>query len=385
MKTEEVIESEKKHVMQTYGRNPVVVDHGKGCYLYSKDGKKYLDLIGSLATAPLGYGNSGLAKAVYAQSKKLVNVTNLFFTEEQVVLAEKIAKVSGLGKCFFSNSGSEANEVAIKLARKFTGKTEIISTEDAFHGRTFGALSATWKKKYKKYCEPLVPDFKHIPYNNVKALENAISSKTAAFIVEPIQGEAGIIVPDSDYLNKVSEICKKNNVLLIVDEIQTNLRTGKFFAFQHNGIKPDIVTVAKGIANGVPIGITIASDKVADAFEKGDQGSTFGGNSLSCAAANFVIDFVLDGKLIENAQKVGNYFIKKLNELKVKGVVKDVRGKGLMIAVEMDKDVKSVADACLEKGLLVNVCTEKTLRFLPPLIITEKEVDVAVNILEEAL
>ena len=386
MDSKKIIELEKEYIMPTYGRLAVVLEHGNGCYLFDKEGNRYLDLVGSLATSPIGYGNEEFAKMLFQQSKKLVNATNLFYTEQQAVLAEKLSKISGLKKSFFSNSGSEANEVAIKLARKYTKKTEIIAAEKAFHGRTFGALTATWNKKYKDYCKPLVPDFKHIPYNNPEALEKAITDKTAAFIVEPIQGESGIIVPDDDYLKQVSEICQKNDVLLIADEIQTGMRTGKFFAYQHNKILPDIVTVAKGIAGGVPLGATTAKEEIANSFEKGEQGSTFGGNSLSCCAANFIIDYVLKNKLVENAKKQGDYFFKKLNELKnEKKSVKEARGKGLMIGIELNRESKEVVELCLKKKLLVNKCTDSVIRFLPPLVISGNEIDKAIGILEEVL
>ena len=380
MDSKNIIELEKQYIMQTYGRFNLIIDKGKGCYLFDKDGNRYLDLVGGLATASIGYGNKEFAEALSEQAEKLVNATNLFYTEQQAVLAEKLAKLSGLKKSFFSNSGSEANEVAIKLARKYTKNTEIISTEKAFHGRTFGALTATWNKKYKDYCRPLVPDFKHVPYNDAEALEKAVTGKTAAFIVEPIQGESGIIVPDDDYLKQVREICDKKNILFIADEIQTNMRTGKFFAYQHNKVLPDIATVAKGIAGGVPIGITIAKKEVADAFEKGEQGSTFGGNSLSCAAANFVIDLAMKNKLIDNAKNMGDYFFKRLNDLD-KNSIKEARGKGLMLGVELNKESKKVVELCLKKKLLVNKCTDSVIRFLPALIIKEKEIDEAIDIL----
>lgn len=386
METEEIMELEKEHIMQSYSRFKIVVDYGNGCYVYDKEGKKYLDMIGGLATASLGYGDKALAKVLKKQAENLINVTNLFYTELQVKLAEKLSKISGLQKSFFSNSGSEANEIAIKLARKFTGRPGIIATEGAFHGRTFGALTATWKKSYKEDFEPLVPKFKHIPYNDIQALHDAIDEETAAFIVEPIQGESGIIIPDKGYLKEAHKICKDAGVLLIVDEIQTSLRTGKFFAYQHEGIKPDIVTVAKGIAGGVPIGITIASKDVADAFKPGDQGSTFGGNALSCVAALFVIDYVQKNNLVEYAGNLGAYFIGKLHEMKTKkSTIKDVRGKGLMIAVELTVKAQDIVNKCLEKGLLVNKCTDNTIRFLPPLIITKKEIYKALKILDEVI
>ena len=386
MNAEEIIGLEKKYIMQTYGRFDIVLDYGKGCYVYDKNGKKYLDFVGALATNSIGYSNKKISKALYEQSKKLINTTNLFYTEQQAILAEKLAKLSGLDKCFFSNSGSEAVETAIKLARKFSRKKGIISTEYGFHGRTLGALSATWKKEYKESFEPLVPGFKHVKYNDINAIKNAIDIETAAVIIEPIQGEAGIIVPDEGYLKGVSEVCKKKKVLLIIDEIQTNLRTGKFFAYQNEGIIPDIMTVAKGIGGGVPIGVTIAKEEVANAFQKGDQGSTFGGNPLSCAAANSSIDFVIEKKLVEKAAKNGSYFLKELNKLKDRHpIIKEVRGKGLMIAIEFSENVKDKLKNCIDKGLLVNCIGETIFRFLPPLTVNKKEIDFAINVLDEVL
>lgn len=385
METKEIIETEKRCIMQTYSRASIVIDYGKDCYVFDKDGKKYLDLFGGLATCSVGHGNKKVAEAVCAQSKKLLNVTNLYYTEPQVILAKKLIMLSGLGKCFFCNSGAEANEAAIKLARKHAGKTDIIATKHAFHGRTLGALSATWKEKFRKKFNPLVPGFSFVDYNSVKAVENAITGKTAAIIVEPIQGESGIIMPNEDYLVKLKKLCEEKNILLILDEIQTGTgRTGKFFDYLHYNIKPDIVTMAKGLANGIPIGVMIAKQGID--FDKSDHASTFGGNNLSCAAANAVIDFILENNLMENAAEQGNYFMKKLNELKNKhDIIKEVRGKGLMIGVELSVECKDIANKCLEKGLLVNCASEKVLRFLPPLIVTKKELDYALKILDGVL
>ncbi|MDP7244657.1 MAG: aspartate aminotransferase family protein [Flavobacteriales bacterium] len=385
MNTKKIIETEKKHIMQTYSRSGIVIDHGKGCYVFDKNSKKYLDLVAGLATCSIGHGNKKVAEAVCAQSKKLLNVTNLYYTEQHVVLAKKLAKISGLSKCFFCNSGAEANEAAIKLARKYTEKTDIIATKHAFHGRTLGALSATWKEKLRKKFEPTVPGFTFVDYNNIKAVEDAITEKTAAVIVEPIQGESGIIMPDEDYLVKLKKLCEKKNILLILDEVQTGTgRTGKFFAYLHYNVKPDIVTVAKGLANGIPIGVMMAGKGID--FDKGDHASTFGGNSLSCAAANATIDFIMKNKLMGNAVKQGNYFIKKLNGLKNKySIIKEVRGKGLMIGVELSVECKNIANKCLERGLLVNCASEKVLRFLPSLIIMKEEIDEAINILDEVV
>ncbi|MBW2980036.1 aspartate aminotransferase family protein [Candidatus Woesearchaeota archaeon] len=387
MKSAKVKQLEKKYVVQTYSRAKFVLEKGKGCYVYDKDKKKYLDLVGGIACTPIGHGNKYLASKVAKQAKKLLNVSNLYYTEPQVELAEKLAKLSGLDKCFFCNSGAEANEAAIKLARKYKKKIEIIVMNHGFHGRTFGSLAATWKPKIKEPFKPLVPGFKFVKYNDVKAIEKAISKKTAAVMLEPIQGEAGIIVPDKNYLKDVSKLCKKKNVLLILDEVQTgNGRTGEYFCFKHSKIKPDIVTTAKGVANGIPLGVMIASNKVAAGFGKGDHASTFGGNNLASTAANATIDFILKKKLMKKAVKVGIYFINELNQLKNnKKSIKDVRGKGLMIAVELDKEVKPIVEKCYKEGFIINACGPNTLRFVPSLTLKKKHVKQVIKVLEEVL
>ncbi len=383
MEASKVKQNEKKYIMQTYNRFDLVIDHGKGVYVFDKKGKKYLDFITGLGCIPIGHANKEVAKAIIEQSKKLFHVSNLYYTEPQVVLAEKLARLSGLKKCFFCNSGAEANETAIKLAKKVTGKTEFIVCKQSFHGRTHASLAATWKKNIKKPFNPLVQGFNFVPYDDPKAVENSITENTAAVMLEPIQGEAGIIVPDKDYLKKVAEICKKKKVLLILDEVQSgNGKTGKFFAYQHNGILPDIVTLSKGLANGVPIGVCISKYD----FDKGDHASTFGGNSLSCTAANTTLDYISKHKLMENASKVGDYFLKKLNELKNKNqAIKKIKGIGLMIGVDIEGDAKKITEECLKKGLLINNATPNTIRFLPSLITNKKHVDGAMKILEEVL
>lgn len=394
MNSEELKFNEKEFVMNTYGRFNLIIDNGKGIYVYDKEGKEYLDFIGGIACVSVGHGNKKVCKAIAEQAKKLIHVSNLYYTEPQVVLAEKLVKLSGLKKCFFCNSGAEANEAAIKLAKKITKKTHFIVCEHAFHGRTHGSLAATWKQKYKELFMPLVDGFKFVEYNNVKAIEDAITDKTAAVMLESIQGEAGVIVPNEDYLKNVSEICRKKGVLLILDEVQSgNGKTGKFFAYQHSEITPDIVTLAKGLANGVPIGVCISNYE----FEKGDHASTFGGNNLACAAANATIDYILENKLMENAVKTGEYMMKELKKLPH---IKEVRGKGLMIGAEIEEiysknennteksekiDAKKICEKCMEKGLLINNATENTLRGLPPLITKKKHVDAAIKILNEVL
>ena len=385
MNTKKIIDMEEKYLMHTYSRPDFVIDHGKGCYVFDKNGKKYIDLVSGIATCPLGHGNKELANTVKNQIEKLTNPSNLYYSEEQVILAKKLAKLSGLDKCFFSNSGAESAEVAIKLARKYTKKPGIISTKHGFHGRTFGALSATWKEKIKKPFKPLLSNFKHVDYGNAAAVEKAIGKNTGAVIVEPIQGEAGIIVPPKGYLKQLREICDKHNILLIVDEVQTGYgRTGKFFAYEHDKIKPDIVMLAKGLANGIPVGVTIAKEEIASSFKSGDHGSTFGGNPVACAAANFTVNYIIKNKLIENAKKQGDYFIKKIKSLKNRNI-KEIRGKGLMIGLAIKANAKEIVKKCNEKGLLINSPEEKVLRLLPPLIINKKIIDESIKILVKVL
>ena len=383
--TERIIALEKKHMMQTYTRPAVIIDHGNGCYVFDKSGKKYIDLVGGIATCTLGHGNKEFAEAVKGQIAKITSPSNLYHSEQQALLAEKLSNISGLDRCFFSNSGTESVEAAIKLARKHTGKSEIIAMKHGFHGRTFGSLAATWKEKIKAPFGPMLPGFVHVDYNDIKAVEKAISKQTAAVIVEPIQGESGVIVPSGRYLNQLRETCDKHGILLVLDEIQTACgRTGKFFAYQHACIKPNIVAVAKGLANGLPIGVTIATEKVAKSFGKGDHGSTFGGNPVSCSAANFTIDEIISKKLMKNAALMGDYLIKKLKEID-SASIKEVRGKGLMVGMELNGNGEKIVNKCLEKGLLVNLASEKVLRFLPPLTITKGIIDDSIIILKEVI
>jgi len=371
--------------MPTYSRPEIAVERGDGCCVFDSDGNRYIDLVGGLATCSIGHGNEEFAEHIKTQIKRITNATNLYYTEEQVKLAEKLAKLSGLGKCFFSNSGTESIEAAIKLTRKHAKKTRIIATKNCFHGRTFGSLAATGKDKIKEPFKPMLEGFDHVEYDNAEAVENAINDETAAVIVEPIQGEAGVIVPSEDYLKNLRELCDRHDLLLILDEIQTGCgRTGKFFAFGHSGVKPDIVTMAKGIANGIPMGVTIARDEIALSFEKGDHGSTFGGNPVACAAANFTVDFILRNELPENAKSAGNYFLSRIKSINSRAI-KDVRGKGLMIGVELDSKGSDIVKKCMEKGLLINCTNENVLRFLPPLIIDKGLIDDSVEILKEVL
>lgn len=385
MDTKKTIELERKHIMQTYTRPEFVIEHGKGCYVFDADGKKYIDLVGGLATCIIGHGNREFAEAVKKQILKITNPTNLYYTEEQAVLAEKLAKLSGLDKCFFSNSGTESAEAAIKLARKHTKKIGIISTKHGFHGRTFGSLSATWKEKIRNPFKPLLEGFKHVDYGDASAIEKGIDEKTGAVIVEPIQGEAGIIMPPAGYLRQLREICDKRSILLILDEVQTGCgRTGKFFAYEHEKIKPDILLLAKGLANGIPIGATLAREDVAASFEKGDHGSTFGGNPVACSAANFTVDYIIKNKLMENAEEQGKHIVEKAKSFK-ENKITEVRGKGLMVGMQTKANAKEIVKKCSNKGLLINAPDDNVLRLLPPLTIDANIIDKAMKILGDSL
>lgn len=381
-----VYRTEARYIMPTYKRPRMVLENGSGVYLYDIQGRKYLDFIGGIATCSVGHANRYVVRAVSRQTARLINATNLFYTKPQVRLAKRLSFLAGFPvKAFFSNSGTESVECALKLARKHTGKPEIIAAKHGFHGRTLGALAATWKPQYKKPFSPGLPGIKHITYNSARAFEKAISQKTAAFIIEPIQGEEGVITPDQGYLKAVSRICKKRGVILIIDEIQTGIgRTGSFFAFQAESIKPDIITIAKGLANGIPIGVTLARHGVADSFTPGDHGSTFGGNSLSCEAALAVLDYMEDHDLVEQVQGISKYFIKQLQTMISQyPCVREIRGKGLMIGLEIIRDAPKIVEMCRKQGLLIGRCGENVLRFLPPLIITNKDVDRCIKILKK--
>ncbi len=381
MRPEEVKRTEKKHMMPVYSRFDPVITRGKGAYVYDTEGRKYLDFLGGIATCTVGHANSMVCRAINEAAKSIINTTCLFYSEPQARLAAKLSSYYGGGMCFFSNSGAEANEAAIKLARKHTGRKEIISFRHGFHGRTLGSLAATGKENIKKQFRPMAPGFRQVPYNDAKALEKSVTKKTAAVIAEPIQGEAGITMPDRGFLKRVSEICRKKGALLIIDEVQSGMgRTGKFFAYQHEGIKPDMVTMAKGLANGVPIGVTIAGKNVSSSFACGDHGSTFGGNNLSCAAALAVIEFMEKNGLMKNAARQGDYFMKKLRRINPDRI-REVRGRGLMIGIEMKEQCSETVNKLVSSGLLCVCTSDNVIRFLPPLMITRKDVDRALRII----
>ncbi|WP_026766586.1 acetylornithine transaminase [Selenomonas ruminantium] len=395
MQEQEIFAEDQQSYLPVFNRYKIVLDHGEGAEVWDINGKKYLDFLGGIAVNVLGHNNKALVQAVTEQAGKLIHCSNLYYTKPQADAAAKLVKLSGLDKAFFANSGAEANEGAIKIARKYgysinPEKTEIISAWDSFHGRTLATLTATGQTHYHEGLGPLPAGFTYVHYNDIAELESKISDKTAAVMLETIQGEGGVHTPDGDYLKQVRDLCDKHGALLILDEIQAGIgRSGKFFAYENYGIKPDIVTLAKGLAGGVPIGAFIVTDKVAAAFKPGDHGTTFGGNPLACAAANVVLDTVPKDEFLKNIQAVGKYFKDKLQELakKYPKFIVDVRGEGLILGAELAgaEHGRDIVNDCLAKGLIINCTAGKVLRFIPPLIITTAQIDEAFAVMDEVI
>lgn len=367
---------------------PVTFESGKGAILTDSNGKEYLDALSGIAVCGLGHAHPAVAKAISEQANKLIHTSNLYEIENQQNLADKLCQLSGLDRVFFSNSGAEANEAAIKIARLYGHQKNIdvpaiIVMENSFHGRTMATLSATGSRKVQAGFEPLVQGFVRAPYNDIESIENIAknNSNIVAIMVEPVQGESGIQIPDTDYLNKLREICDQNEWLLMLDEIQTGMgRTGEWFAFQHNNIKPDVMTLAKALANGVPIGACLANEKTASLMKPGNHGSTFGGNPLSCAAGLAVIETMQAEQLVGKAKEMGNYLVEALQkELgDVDGVV-EVRGLGLMIGIELNQPCTELFSKALEEKLLLAIQADTIIRLLPPLILTREQADTIVQ------
>ena len=387
MDTKEIMDMDKEYVMHTYGRQPLALVEGEGSVVWDVEGKSYIDCVAGIAVNNVGHANPRVAEAISNQAKKLIHISNLYYSEEQVTLAKLLSKVSPHEKSFFCNSGAEANEGAIKLARKHTGKGEIIAMNNSFHGRTITTITATGQPKYQKGFGPLTPGFKHVDYNDVEAVENAIGPKTAAVLVEPIQGEGGVIIPSKNYLKNLKELCLDKEVLLIFDEVQTGFgRTGEMFASQTFGVTPDISTLAKAIAGGFPMGVVMASKDVSDTFEPGDHAATFGGSPLACAAAKASINYIIDEKLLQKSKENGIYFMKKLEIIKNNHkVVKEVRGKGLMIGMEISRECGNLVDELRMKGIIINCAAGNVLRFVPPLVINKNQIDTVVTVLDDAI
>ena len=393
---EQIFSRDDNNYLPVFNRYKIVLERGEGAYLYDINGKRYIDFLAGIAVNVLGHNYAPLVEAISKQAAKVIHVSNLYYTEPQAAAAEKLVKLSGLDRAFFANSGAEANEGAIKIARKYAhqfdaDKSQIITAWDSFHGRTLATLTATGQPKYHKGFEPLPQGFDYVHYNDIAELEKKISDKTCAVMLETIQGEGGVYPPKNNYLQKVRELCDKHGALLIFDEIQAGIgRSGKFFAYEKYGVKPDIVTLAKGLAGGVPIGAFICTEKVAKAFNPGDHGTTFGGNPLACAAANVVLDTVPNEKFLAHVEEVGKYFKDKLIELQQKHSeqISEVRGEGLILGAQLSNPKKSgveIVNECMRRGAIINCTVGTVLRFIPPLIITNEQVDEVIKILDEVL
>ena len=378
---EQISAAADRYLLHTYSRS-ICLDRGVGSYVFDTDGKRYLDLIGGIATCTIGHSNKILRNAVAEQLDVIINPSNLFYTTPQIDLAKKLSELSGLSKCFFSNSGTEANEAAIKLARKHTGRKQFICMKNGFHGRTMGSLSATWEPKYKEPFAPVVEGFLFTDYGDADQIRAILESNDdiAGVMLEAIQGEAGVLIPPAGFLREVRDLCRKHGCMMILDEVQAgNGRTGRFFCYQHEldaDTLPDIVTAAKGMANGLPIGVTMAGEGID--FEPGDHGCTFGGNPLCCTAALKTIEII--EALLPDIRVKGEYFRERL--LTIAGV-KSVRGRGLMIGVEVD-DAAAITERCADEGLLLN-CARGALRMLPPMTISREEMDEAVAVISKVI
>ncbi len=393
MNTKEIMEIGQQYVMNTYGRLPMALVRGEGVYVWDAEGNRYLDFVAGLAVNSLGHCHPAVVEAIREQAGTLMHVSNMYWIEPQVRLAKLLAENSALDKVFFCNSGAEANEGAIKLARKYarkylgSDKYEIITMEKSFHGRTLAAITATAQPKYQKDLEPLPEGFRYVPFNDITALEKAVSPHTCAIMMEPVQGEGGVNTADYEYMQKVKQLCTDRDLLLIFDEVQCGLaRTGKLFAYEHYGVEPDIMTLAKAIAGGFPMGALLAKEKIAACFQPGDHASTFGGNPLAAAAGCAAVSLLADKKFLAETVEKGRYFAGKLESLKEKySFVTDVRGKGLILGMGITADGGEIVESCRRKGLLINCVGSNVLRFLPPLVISHEDIDEAVKILDEAM
>lgn len=387
---ENITTTEENDFFHTYKRLPIIIERGEGCWLYTNSGRKILDMFGGLAVNVLGYNHPGMNKAIEEQIKKYVHISNLFYQDSQLQLAEMIIQMSGYSKVFFCNSGTEAVEAAIKLSRKFfigSGKRKLVSFSGSFHGRTMGALSLTARKKYREQFEPLLPDVKHLEFNSIDSLEKNIDENTAAVFIECIQGEGGVNPAKQEFVDSLLKLREKYGFLIAADEIQSGVgRTGRLHAFEHFGLKPDIVILAKGIGGGLPLGAILGNERVQDVFTFGEHGSTFGGNPVA-AASGIVVFSELKNGLMNKAGEMGELIIAKLESLKLKfpEKIKSIRGKGLMIGIELTKPGQAMVEMLMNKDVLVNCTNENVIRLLPPYIITDSEITFFIEKFEEVL
>lgn len=397
MKTSEMIKKSEAVIMQTYGSYPLCLEKAKGSYVYDVEGKKYLDFASGIAVNALGHGHEGYVKALKDQlDGGLIHCSNLYYHEQGIKAAEKMVEISGLDRVFFCNSGAEAVEGALKLARKYGKKYKgheaqvVIAMENSFHGRSYGAVSLTGQKKYQKDLNPLVPHIVHVPFNDIAALKKVIEEqgdKVCGIFMEPIQGEGGVVAADKEYVKVVRQLCDEQDILMIFDEVQTGIgRTGKWFGFQHLGVKPDVVALAKGLGGGFPVGALMATEKGASAFGPGDHASTYGGNPLATTAVKTILDTIEMENLLENVQGCSDYLKGRLEqwifEMDLDGAA--VRGQGLLMGIYIPGQGKPIIKKAMEKGLLLVPAGEDVIRFLPPLNVTKGEIEEAVTIFEEA-
>ena len=389
-----IIAQTDAHIFKTYGRFPIAFVRGEGAWLWDEDGRRYLDFLSGIAVCNLGHCHPAVVKAATAQLERLMHVSNFFYTAPQAELARRLTENCFADRVFFCNSGAEANEAALKLARRFGNaavdgpRNEIITMQASFHGRTFATLAATAQAKVQEGFAPLMPGFVYVPFNDFDALQAAVNARTCAVMLEPIQGEGGVNVPAQDYLQRVRELCTREGLLLIFDEVQVGMgRTGRLFAHEHFGVTPDIMTLAKALGGGLPLGAMLAAQPVADLFTPGSHATTFGGNPVATAAGCAVMHELLDGGVLENCRAMGSYLEQKLGELKKThpDVVVTVRGKGLILGMELNCSGKQVVDRCLAAGLILNCTAERIIRFVPPLIITQEQVDECCRILDDVL
>jgi predicted acetylornithine/succinylornithine family transaminase len=393
MNNRDVAKLTDKYVAQTYARYPIALVRGKGARVWDANGKEYLDLLGGIAVNGLGHCHPAVVRAIQQQARKLLHVSNLYHIQPQSELARQLCRNSFAERVFFCNSGAEANEAAIKLARRYGGERlggryEILSAQNSFHGRTLATLTATGQEKVRAGYDPLPAGFRQIPFNDLRAAEDAIDAqKTVGILIEPIQAEGGVVLADEYYLHGLRELCDRRGLLLIFDEVQTGMgRTGKLFGYEHFGVTPDIMTLAKALGGGLPLGAMLAREEVAKSFTPGSHASTFGGNPVACSAGLAVLSTLLQGGVLKNCLKMSKLFVNGFERLRARvSCVRGVRGKGLLLGLELDIDGSKIVDECMEEGLLLNCTASKVLRFAPPLTITAREVERGLAILEKVL
>ena len=393
MNNQRILKLTEKYVARTYARFPVALVRGKGTRVWDANGKEYLDFVAGIAVVSLGHSHPAVVRAIERQARKLIHVSNLYHIAPQSELARELCRHSFANRVFFCNSGAEANEAAIKLARRYGGerlggKYEVLSVHNSFHGRTLATLTATGQEKVRAGYDPLPPGFRQVPFNDLRSMEEAIDERTtAAILVEPIQGEGGVVIPDKDYLQGLRELCDRKNILLIFDEVQVGMgRTGKLFAYEHYGVEPDIMTLAKALGGGLPLGAMLAREEVARSFGPGTHASTFGGNPLACSVGLAVLKTLLQGGVLKNCVKMGKFLFHGLQELQRRfPSIREVRGKGLIIGMELEREGSKIVDDCLREGLLINCTAHKVLRFIPPLTIGKKDIEMGLAVLEKVL